>query len=174
MTLGISEKAAIENLKNIALQLAAQEEQARERLCASIDVQDTIARSLGILRTALVISHDEALDLLSNVRMGVLSGQITDVKTDVIDDLMTEIEPATLSVSAGKNLSFPQEALFLFLCAGFPAGGTVSGAGRAVVAAAGLPAPDGADGEEHHARHGEQDQDIPDVHALTPVPAQGR
>ena len=37
--------------------------------------------------------------------MGVLSGQITDVKTDVIDDLMTEIEPATLSVSAGKNLS---------------------------------------------------------------------
>ena len=105
VTLGISEKAAIENLKNIALQLAAQEEQARERLCASIDVQDTIARSLGILRTALVISHDEALDLLSNVRMGILSGQITDVKTGVIDDLMTEIEPATLSVSAGKSLS---------------------------------------------------------------------
>ena len=105
VTLGISEKAAIENLKNIALQLASQEEQARDRLCASIDVQDTIARSLGILRTALVISHDEALDLLSNVRMGILSGQITDVKTGVIDDLMTEIEPATLSVSAGKSLS---------------------------------------------------------------------
>ena len=105
VTLGISEKAAIENLKNIALQLASQEEQARERLCASIDVQDTIARSLGILRTALVISHDEALKLLSNVRMGVMSGQITDVSTDVIDSLMTEIEPATLSVTAGKQLS---------------------------------------------------------------------
>ena len=105
VTLGISEKAAIENLKNIALQLASQEEQARERLCASIDVQDTVARSLGILRTALVISHDEALKLLSNVRMGVMSGQITDVSTDVIDSLMTEIEPATLSVTAGKQLS---------------------------------------------------------------------
>ena len=33
ITLGISEKAAIENLKNITDQLAAQEEQARERLC---------------------------------------------------------------------------------------------------------------------------------------------
>ena len=105
VTLGISEKAAIENLKNIALQLASQEEQARERLCASIDVQDTVARSLGILRTTLVISHDEALKLLSNVRMGVMSGQITDVSTDVIDSLMTEIEPATLSVTAGKQLS---------------------------------------------------------------------
>ncbi|MBQ3988475.1 MAG: ATP--guanido phosphotransferase, partial [Ruminococcus sp.] len=49
VTLGISEKAAIENLKNITAQLAAQEEQARERLCKSVDVQDTIARSLGIL-----------------------------------------------------------------------------------------------------------------------------
>lgn len=105
VTLGISEKAAIENLKNIALQLASQEEQARERLCAGIDVRDAVSRSLGILRSALVISHDEALKLLSNVRMGVLSGQITDVSTDTIDELMTEIEPATLSVSAGKSLS---------------------------------------------------------------------
>lgn len=105
VTLGISEKAAIENLKNIALQLASQEEQARERLCADIDVRDAVSRSLGILRSALVISHDEALKLLSNVRMGVLSGQITDVSTDAIDELMTEIEPATLSVSAGKSLS---------------------------------------------------------------------
>ncbi len=105
VTLGISEKAAIENLKNIALQLASQEEQARERLCAGIDVRDAVSRSLGILRSALVISHDEALKLLSNVRMGVLSGQITDVSTDAIDELMTEIEPATLSVSAGKSLS---------------------------------------------------------------------
>lgn len=108
VTLGISEKSAIENLKNIALQLASQEEQARERLCSSIDIQDTIARSLGILKYSMLISHDEALNLLSNVRMGVLSGQIKDIETDVIDELMNEIEPATLSVSTGKQLS-PRE-----------------------------------------------------------------
>ncbi len=105
VTLGISEKAAIENLKNIALQLASQEEQARERICASIDVRDSIARSLGILKSALLISHDEALELLSNVRMGALSGQLKDIDTDVIDSLMTEIEPATLSAASGSNLS---------------------------------------------------------------------
>ena len=108
ITLGISEKAAIENLKNITNQLVSQELQARERICSSIDVQDTIARSLGILRTALVISHDEALRLLSNVRLGIASGQIKDVETGLIDRLMTAVEPATLSENLGKTLS-PQE-----------------------------------------------------------------
>ncbi len=105
VTLGISEQAAIENLKNITAQLVAQEEQARERLCKSVDVQDTIARSLGILKYAMVISHDEALKLLSNVRLGVVSGQLKDISTEKIDKLMNDVEPATLSVNAGKNLT---------------------------------------------------------------------
>jgi len=108
VTLGISEKAAIENLKNITIQLAAQEEQARERLCKSLDVQDTIARSLGILKYAVVIAHEEALKLLSNVRLGVVSGQLQNIDVGVIDRLMTDVEPATLSVNAGKSLS-PRE-----------------------------------------------------------------
>ena len=105
VTLGISEKAAIENLKNITEQLIAQENQARERLCSSIDIQDAISRSLGILRSALVISHDEALKLLSNVRLGIVSKQITDVSTETIDRLMLAVEPATLTVALNKNLS---------------------------------------------------------------------
>ena len=105
VTLGISEKAAIENLKNITEQLIAQENQARERLCASIDIQDAISRSLGILRSALVISHDEALKLVSNVRLGIVTKQITDVSTETIDKLMLAVEPATLTVSLNKNLS---------------------------------------------------------------------
>ncbi len=105
VTLGISEKAAVENLKNITLQLAAQEEQARERLCRSMDVRDTVSRSLGILRYAVMISHEEALRLLSNVRLGVASGQLRDIDPDVIDKLMTDVEPATLSVNTGKSLS---------------------------------------------------------------------
>ncbi len=108
VTLGISEKAAIENLKNITAQLAAQEEQARERLCKSVDVQDTIARSLGILKYAVVIAHEEALRLLSNVRLGIVSGQIKNIGVDCIDKLMIDVEPATLSVNAGKSLS-PRE-----------------------------------------------------------------
>ncbi len=105
VTLGISEKAAIENLKNITQQLIAQENQARERLCSSIDIQDAVSRSLGLLRSALVITHEEALKLLSNVRLGIVSGQIEDVSTDIVDRLMLEVEPATLTVNSKKNLS---------------------------------------------------------------------
>ncbi len=108
VTLGISEQAAIENLKNITLQLVSQEEQARERLCTDIGVRDAISRSMGILRSALIISHDEALKLLSNVRLGIEAGLITDVKEEVVDELMTAVEPATLSVSLGKSLTAAQ------------------------------------------------------------------
>jgi protein arginine kinase len=105
VTLGISEKAAIENLKNITAQLVAQEEQARQRLCESIEVQDTISRSLGVLRYAKVIEHGEALKLLSNVRLGIESGQIEGLDSKLIDRLMLDVEPATLSVALGKSLS---------------------------------------------------------------------
>lgn len=105
VTLGISEKAAIENLKNITMQLVSQENQARTRLCSSIDIQDAISRSLGLLRSALVISHDEALKLLSNVRLGIVSGQIKDVTIETVDKLMLSVEPATLTVNLNKNLS---------------------------------------------------------------------
>ncbi len=105
VTLGISEKAAIENLKNITMQLVAQENQARERMCKSIDIQDTVSRSLGILKSAMVMTHDEALKLLSNVRFGILSGQLDSVDIKTVDKLMTEVEPATLSVNRKNNLS---------------------------------------------------------------------
>ena len=105
VTLGISEKAAIENLENITKQLVSQEQQARERLAKSIDIQDSVSRSLGLLKSAMIMTHDEALKLLSNVRFGILSGQIKDVTADVVDSLMEKIEPATLMVNAGKNLS---------------------------------------------------------------------
>ena len=108
VTLGISEKAAIENLKNIAVQLITQEENARERICSNIDVQDSISRSLGILKYARTISHDEALQLLSNVRMGIVSGQFSDIPLQTIDKLMTDVEPATLIVNSGKNLTAAQ------------------------------------------------------------------
>lgn len=105
VTLGISEKSAIENLKNITEQLVAQENQTRERLCSSIDIRDTISRSLGVLKSALVMTHDEALRLLSNVRLGIASGQIEGIDSALIDKLMLDVEPATLTVNCNKALS---------------------------------------------------------------------
>lgn len=108
VTLGISEKAAIENLKNIAQQLVTQELQAEKRMCESLETQDKISRSLGILRSAKLISCKEALELLSNVRFGINSGIIENIDLNTVDALITEIQPATMMVNKNEKIS-PRE-----------------------------------------------------------------
>ena len=108
VTLGISEKAAIENLKNIAQQFVTQELQAEKRMCESLETQDKISRSLRILRSAKLISCKEALELLSNVRFGINSGIIEDIDLNTVDELITEIQPATMMVNKNEKIS-PRE-----------------------------------------------------------------
>ena len=104
VTLGISEKAAIENLENICSQLAQSELQSRANLMQSMEYQDKVSRSMGILITARLISHAEAMTLLSNVRMGITEGIIEDVSVDTIDELMLSIQPASLMRAQGRRL----------------------------------------------------------------------
>lgn len=108
VTLGISEQSAIENLQNIAGQLESQELAAQKRMSGSIETQDKLSRSLGILKSARLISCDEAMELISNVRFGVNAGVIEGVDIDTLDRLIDEIQPATMMVEKGRQLS-PQE-----------------------------------------------------------------
>ncbi len=105
VTLGISEKSAIENLSNICNQLTESEMNTRARLMESMEYQDKISRSMGILLTARLISHAEAVKLLSNVRLGITEGLIEDVSIDTIDSLMVSIQPASLMRSEGRKLT---------------------------------------------------------------------
>ncbi|MCH5202276.1 MAG: protein arginine kinase [Oscillospiraceae bacterium] len=105
VSLGISEKAAIENLKNVTIQLVNQEVKQRETLVKSIETKDTVMRSLGLLKNACLMTHKEAVNLLSNVRFGICAGLIKDVDLEKINDLITEIQPATLMTALNKHLS---------------------------------------------------------------------
>ncbi len=108
ISLGISEKTAIENLKNITLQLVNQELQTRENLSKQLAVQDSVYRSEGILKSARLITCDEALKHLSNIRMGITTGLIENVPLDTVNRLIVEIQPATLIHYTGQKLN-PQE-----------------------------------------------------------------
>ena len=105
VTLGISEKSAVENLKNIANQLISQELQAQKRMAEALETQDKICRSLGILKTARLMSCSEAMELLSNVRFGIITGVISEFSIDEIDKLIEDIQPATMMVNKGEKLS---------------------------------------------------------------------
>ena len=75
VTLGISESAAIENLKGIAAQIIREERAGREELCRNPHFEDRVWRSLGILRTARLLRGDEFMSLISNLRVGVSLGR---------------------------------------------------------------------------------------------------
>lgn len=105
VTLGISETGAIENLKNIATQLVSQEIQSQERMAKSLEIQDKLWRSLGVLKYAKMISCEEALELISNIRFGVNTGIITDIDMDTLNELINLIQPATMMVEKGEKIS---------------------------------------------------------------------
>ncbi len=105
VTLGLSEEEAIANLSSIAMQVISQERSARQKLAASLDVQDTVFRSLGILQNARVLTNDEFMLLISNVRFGVSVGLIQNIGYNEINKLMIEVQPATLMLLSGKKLT---------------------------------------------------------------------
>ncbi|MBE6747292.1 MAG: ATP--guanido phosphotransferase [Ruminococcaceae bacterium] len=104
VTLGISEKSALSNLSAIAMQLVAQERQSRELVIKDDRYIDKIWRSYGILQTAHMINCREFMELVSLVRLGGACG-ILDVDIQSIDELMIDMQPATINASTGKNLT---------------------------------------------------------------------
>ena len=105
VTLGISEKAAIENLKNITTQLISQEMRARDGLLNRIEVEDKISRALGVLKTAKLMDHNEAMQLLSLVRLGVTSKKLETLSAESIDKLIVEIQPASIMSRYSETMS---------------------------------------------------------------------
>ena len=104
VTLGISEQAALDNLKGIADQIIREERNARKTLCEDIRFQDRVWRSFGILSNARTLSNDEAMALISNVLVGVSSGLMSSPTLEDIHTLINDMQPATLMVAAGENL----------------------------------------------------------------------
>lgn len=96
-TLGVSDEDIIYNVKLVVTSIIEQERKAREALIKSgISLEDSIYRSYGILKNARTIDNEEALKLLSNVRLGVSTKIINELALDKVQTLMINVEPNTL------------------------------------------------------------------------------
>ncbi len=102
VTLGITEQEAIENLKGVALQIVGEERRARERICRDPAYEDRIWRALGILKSARLLNHEECMQLLSLVKIGVSMG-LLEIPAETVAALLTDVQPATLCAAAGKE-----------------------------------------------------------------------
>lgn len=104
-TMGTTEKDTIKKLEEIISQISNIERQGRTRFLSSEDAEDSIWRSLGLLKTARKLSGDEFCSLYSAVRLGVAAGKLDSITLDKLSELFINVQPATLMCIEKKDLS---------------------------------------------------------------------
>lgn len=103
LTLGYTEQEIIDNLYSVVRQIVAHERNARQILLnESMDtLSDRVWRSFGILRYARSINGQEALSMLSEVRLGMDLGIINEAPAGVFNELLVAARPNFLQNQAG-------------------------------------------------------------------------
>ena len=103
-TLGITEKEIINNLKVIIKKLEEQERTARKMLTKdSVELEDMVFRSYGILTNCRKISSEEAKELLSNIKLGVDLGILDNLDDLKVQKLYLYTKPANLQKYLGAK-----------------------------------------------------------------------
>ncbi|MCD6395013.1 MAG: protein arginine kinase [Planctomycetes bacterium] len=107
VTLGVSEEQIVEEFSNsIVPKITQFEAMARQTLLTqqADALDDKIQRALGVLRSARLISSQEALFLLSHVRMGINLGRVNGISLDAVNELFMLTQPAHLQLNSGQTL----------------------------------------------------------------------
>jgi len=107
VSLGHNEQEIIESINSLIRQIIEQEAQARESLLTreKAVLEDRINRSLGILRSARIISSQETIELMSMVRLGNDLGMFNDIDRRIINELFIITQPAHLQKIENRKIS---------------------------------------------------------------------
>lgn len=104
-SLGISEKEIIKNLKQIVEKIIEQERLARKILSKeTIELEDRVYRAYGILASCKKISSEEAVELLSSVKLGADMGIIKELDDLKVNKLQLYTKPANLQKYLGEKI----------------------------------------------------------------------
>ena len=104
-SLGISEKEIINNLKTITEKIIEQERLARKYLAKNTsDLEDRVYRAYGLLTNCKKISSEECKNLLSDVKLGVDLGIITELTDVKVNKLELYTKPANMQLYLNKVL----------------------------------------------------------------------
>lgn len=105
VTLGFAEEELIRNLKAVAEQIVAQERLLTRNMVAQdkVRVLDRVHRSLGLMLNARVLDSNEAMSLLSDIRLGV-AAELLSLPEQVLTELMVLAKPHVLQTECGQTL----------------------------------------------------------------------
>jgi len=105
-TLGLSEDAILRHLAGWVRHVVEQEQNARQVLLRGEGERfvDRVARALGLLRHARLLTSAEAMASLSLLRMGCDMGILPEAHRAAVDRLMIEGQPGHVQLRAGGEL----------------------------------------------------------------------
>ena len=106
VTLGKAESTVLEEIRKVIPEIIAYERRAREALLRESRelLHDKVRRAYGTLRNAMMMTSEETMDLLSNVRLGVNLGLIDDIEIGAVNELFLQTQPAHLQKLIGQSL----------------------------------------------------------------------
>ena len=107
VTLGLREEEIVDNVGRVTRQVVGQEKRAREILLKrnGTQLKDQMGRAYGILLNAHFMSSQEAINLLSRLRLGVSLHLFPQLNIPVLNELFFMITPAQLQVKEGKEMT---------------------------------------------------------------------
>ncbi len=106
ITLGQTEEEIIRSLLSVTRQIIEQENRSCQALLNSNrdKIKDRALRSLGLLRHAHLISSKEAMNLISDLRLGFELGLVEGLERRLLNELLILIRPAYLQIVAEREL----------------------------------------------------------------------
>ena len=110
VTLGIAEEQILDGLQDILPTMLDYERKCRDELLTDrrkLQVEDRCHRALALLRSARILSSDEAMANLSTVRLGIVTGVLSGVDVERVNELFVLIQPAHIQKMRGENIDPP-------------------------------------------------------------------
>lgn len=107
VTLGKTEQEIIESIEPIVKKIIDSEKDARNGLIKTgrAVIEDKVYRAYGTVKNARIVNSNEAIELLSAIRLGIDMKMIKDVEIGLLNRLMIMTKPAHLQKTEGKELS---------------------------------------------------------------------
>lgn len=107
MTLGRPEEDILQQfVDDIVPRIVEYERHARQMLATNnpTRLDDSVHRALAVLRSARLLGTEEAMKLLSRVRLGSCAGRLEGIDLDTINELFLQIQPAHLRLHTASEL----------------------------------------------------------------------
>ncbi len=104
-TLGWSEKDILNAMTKTTMTLCDEEIRAREKMLKSdeADLKDRCLRAYGILTNCAILSEDEFLARMTDVRLGMALGFIEPLDRKGFEDFLADMRPAAFRLSNGLH-----------------------------------------------------------------------